>query len=99
MLTGLFAVTYLSLTNAAPTGHVSLVKRESVGDNKRGWRGGNPEVSDSLQDVLGKAHQGPLYDYPTSFTQGIFPVSLLNPAYMFLVTGEGGLREGENEHS
>ena len=35
-----------------------------------------PDVSKGLQDVLNKAHQGPLYDYPTSFTQGIVPVSL-----------------------
>lgn len=34
------------------------------------------DVSKGLQDVLDKAHQGPLYDYPTSFTQGIVPVSL-----------------------
>lgn len=33
-----------------------------------------PDVSNRLQDVLGKAHKG-LYDYPTSFTQGIIPVS------------------------
>ncbi|TAQ90208.1 hypothetical protein B7494_g1506 [Chlorociboria aeruginascens] len=31
------------------------------------------DVSLSLQDVLNKAHQGPLYLYPTSFTQGIVP--------------------------
>ena len=35
---------------------------------------GNPDVSPSLQEVLNKAHQGPLYTYPTSFTQGIIPV-------------------------
>ncbi len=35
---------------------------------------GNPDVSPNLQEVLNKAHQGPLYTYPTSFTQGIIPV-------------------------
>ena len=35
-----------------------------------------PDVSISLQDILNKAHQGPLYTYPTSLTQGIVPVSL-----------------------
>lgn len=34
-----------------------------------------PDVSLSLQDILNKAHQGPLYSYPTSLTQGIVPVS------------------------
>jgi hypothetical protein len=33
-----------------------------------------PDVSISLQDILNKAHQGPLYTYPTSLTQGIVPV-------------------------
>ena len=33
-----------------------------------------PDVSNSLQDILNKAHQGPLYTYPTSLTQGIVPV-------------------------
>jgi hypothetical protein len=35
---------------------------------------GNTDVSPSLQEVLNKAHQAPLYTYPTSFTQGIIPV-------------------------
>ena len=35
----------------------------------------SPDVSLSLQDILNKAHQGPLYTYPTSLTQGIVPVS------------------------
>ena len=34
-----------------------------------------PDLSLSLQDILNKAHQGPLYTYPTSLTQGIVPVS------------------------
>jgi hypothetical protein len=34
-----------------------------------------PDLSPSLQDILNKAHQGPLYTYPTSLTQGIVPVS------------------------
>jgi hypothetical protein len=29
-----------------------------------------PDVSNSLQEILNKAHQGPLYTYPTSLTQG-----------------------------
>jgi hypothetical protein len=37
---------------------------------------GQPDVSNSLQEILNKAHQGPLYTYPTSLTQGIMPVSL-----------------------
>lgn len=32
------------------------------------------DVNPSLQDILSKAHQGPLYNYPTSLTQGIIPV-------------------------
>lgn len=32
-----------------------------------------PDVSPSLQSVLDRAHQAPLYTYPTSFTQGIVP--------------------------
>ncbi|KAE9381445.1 hypothetical protein N431DRAFT_320819 [Stipitochalara longipes BDJ] len=32
-----------------------------------------PDLSLSLQDILNKAHQGPLYNYPTSLTQGIVP--------------------------
>ncbi|KAH8792693.1 hypothetical protein BGZ57DRAFT_750864 [Hyaloscypha finlandica] len=32
-----------------------------------------PDLSLSLQDILNKAHQGPLYTYPTSLTQGIVP--------------------------
>jgi hypothetical protein len=36
-----------------------------------------PDVSNSLQDILNKAHQGPLYTYPTSLTQGIVPVRSL----------------------
>ena len=35
--------------------------------------GRRPDVSNGLQDVLQKAHKG-LYDYPTSFTQGIITV-------------------------
>ncbi len=45
------------------------------------WIGGvsaevpsSPDVSPSLQDILDKAHKGPLYTYPTSLTQGILPV-------------------------
>ncbi|KAL2064930.1 hypothetical protein VTL71DRAFT_4070 [Oculimacula yallundae] len=34
---------------------------------------GSPDVSPSLQDILNKAHKGPLYTYPTSLTQGIIP--------------------------
>jgi hypothetical protein len=34
-----------------------------------------PDLSLGLQDILNKAHQGPLYTYPTSLTQGIVPVS------------------------
>lgn len=34
----------------------------------------SPDVSPALQKMLDQAHQGPLYDYPTSFTQGIIPV-------------------------
>ena len=37
-----------------------------------------PDVSKSLQDILNKAHQGPLYTYPTSLTQGIVPVGQPN---------------------
>ena len=32
-----------------------------------------PDVSNALQSILNKAHQG-IYDYPTSLTQGIVPV-------------------------
>ena len=32
-----------------------------------------PDVSTSLQQILNQAHQGPLYTYPTSLTQGIVP--------------------------
>ena len=32
-----------------------------------------PDVSTSLQQFLNQAHQGPLYTYPTSLTQGIVP--------------------------
>lgn len=32
-----------------------------------------PDVSLSLQDILNQGHQGPLYTYPTSLTQGIVP--------------------------
>jgi hypothetical protein len=42
---------------------------------EEGNGGGRPDVSNRLQDILDKAHTGPLYDYPTSFTQGIIPVS------------------------
>jgi hypothetical protein len=38
-----------------------------------------PDVSTSLQDILNKAHQGPLYTYPTSLTQGIVPVRCCFP--------------------
>jgi hypothetical protein len=38
-----------------------------------------PDVSLNLQDILNKAHQGPLYTYPTSLTQGIVPVSFGKP--------------------
>ncbi|TVY44982.1 Altered inheritance of mitochondria protein-like protein [Lachnellula subtilissima] len=31
------------------------------------------DISPSLQEILNKAHQGPLYTYPTSLTQGIIP--------------------------
>lgn len=33
-----------------------------------------PDVSVALQKILNQAHQGPLYVYPTSLTQGIIPV-------------------------
>lgn len=32
-----------------------------------------PDVSTALQQILNQAHQGPLYTYPTSLTQGIIP--------------------------
>lgn len=32
-----------------------------------------PDVSAALQQILNQAHQGPLYTYPTSLTQGIVP--------------------------
>ena len=32
-----------------------------------------PDLSTSLQQILNQAHQGPLYTYPTSLTQGIVP--------------------------
>ena len=32
-----------------------------------------PDVSPALQTILNKAHQAPLYSYPTSLTQGIVP--------------------------
>ena len=32
-----------------------------------------PDVSTPLQQILNQAHQGPLYTYPTSLTQGIVP--------------------------
>jgi hypothetical protein len=38
-----------------------------------------PDVSPSLQDILNKAHQAPLYTYPTSLTQGIIPVCISKP--------------------
>lgn len=36
---------------------------------------GIPDVNPRLQKILNLAHQGPLFDYPTSLTQGIIPVS------------------------
>jgi hypothetical protein len=33
----------------------------------------SPDVSSALQKILNQAHQGPLYTYPTSLTQGIIP--------------------------
>ena len=33
----------------------------------------SPDVSTPLQQILNQAHQGPLYTYPTSLTQGIVP--------------------------
>jgi hypothetical protein len=44
-----------------------------------------PDVSPSLQDILNKANQGPLYTYPTSLAQGIIPVS--NTLDQFLCQG------------
>lgn len=41
-----------------------------------------PDVSTGLQEILNKAHQGPLYDYPTSLTQGIVPVSFVGWWYL-----------------
>lgn len=32
------------------------------------------DLDPALQDILNKAHQAPLYTYPTSLTQGIVPV-------------------------
>lgn len=32
-----------------------------------------PDVSTALQQILNQGHQGPLYTYPTSLTQGIIP--------------------------
>ena len=43
-----------------------------------------PDVSLNLQDILNQAHQGPLYTYPTSLTQGIVPVSLMFSKSLFL---------------
>ncbi|TVY30476.1 Altered inheritance of mitochondria protein 6-like protein [Lachnellula hyalina] len=34
------------------------------------------DISPSLQEILNKAHQGPLYTYPTSLTQGIIPKAI-----------------------
>lgn len=48
--------------------------------------GGAPDVSPSLQAILNKAHQGPLYTYPTSLTQGIVPVSILQIAERYYLT-------------
>ena len=45
-----------------------------------------PDVSLSLQDILNQAHQGPLYTYPTSLTQGIVPVSRTDPKTAFVGT-------------
>ena len=33
----------------------------------------DPDVSPALQAILNKAHEAPLYTYPTSLTQGIVP--------------------------
>lgn len=50
------------------------IPRYDSSQNERG-NGGNAEGGNkALQDILKKAHQGPLYDYPTSFTQEIMPV-------------------------
>lgn len=56
---------------------VLLVTVGVVGTLASSSRG--PEVSNSLPDLLNKAHQGPLYTYPTSRTQGIVPVRLRSP--------------------
>ncbi|TVY48954.1 Altered inheritance of mitochondria protein-like protein [Lachnellula occidentalis] len=34
------------------------------------------DISPSLQEILNKAHEGPLYTYPTSLTQGIIPKAI-----------------------
>jgi len=47
----------------------------AIGLGTRGVLGDSLDVSKGLQEILKKAHQGPLYDYPTSLTQGIVPVS------------------------
>jgi hypothetical protein len=46
-----------------------------LGEGVLGSVPGQPDVSNSLQEILNKTHQGPLYTYPTSLTQGIVPVS------------------------
>jgi hypothetical protein len=52
----------------------------------------SPDVSAALQKILDQAHQGPLYDYPTSFTQGILPVSGFS--LLFVLRGLGELELG-----
>ena len=42
--------------------------------NLTGYNVPSPALSDSLIEILSKAHEGK-YDYPLSFTQGIVPVS------------------------
>ena len=53
------------------------IPRNDQAASTTGMRGGNENVSNELQKVLQKAGKGPLYDYPTSFTQEIMPVSIL----------------------
>jgi hypothetical protein len=54
----------------------------------------SPDVSAALQKILDQAHQGPLYDYPTSFTQGILPVSGFF-FWLFVLRELGSWRWGE----
>lgn len=56
------------------------------GGGSEGGIRGRPDLSTGLQKILSKAHQGS-YDYPTSFTQGIIPVSSDLPCQDFCPWG------------